>query len=175
LGASFIDPYGSVRFFALSQTFCPFVHRGMFGEWFYAALLSAWVAIIRLSISFLTRCSARGLSDPSPCTGVAGGSRPINSWLGASPVVALAMLLYTKVAIARRVLHSLSFPATNQGYCSSHWFLHSVSPSVCRRYAVDMFHVMPSSLARVRPKWLMKRGSLSDITFVGSPNQGYTC
>jgi hypothetical protein len=74
LGASFIDPYGSVRFFALSQTFCPFVHRGMFGEWFCVALLSAWVAIILLSISFLTQCSARGLSDPSPCAGVAGGS-----------------------------------------------------------------------------------------------------
>jgi hypothetical protein len=152
LGASFIDLYGSVRFFALSQTFCPFVHCGMFGEWFCATLLSAWVAIIRLLISFLTQCSARGLSDPSPCAGVAGGSQPINSWLGASPVVVFFALLCTKVAIARRVLHSLLLPATNRRYCSSHWFLHSVSPSVCGRYAIDMFHVMPSSLARVRPK-----------------------
>jgi len=152
LGASFIDPYGSVRFFTLSQTFCPFVHRGIFGEWFCAALLSAWVAIIRLSISFLTRCSARGLSDPSPCVGVASGSRPISSWLGASLVVAFATLLCIKVAIARRVLHSLSFPATNRRYCSSHWFLRSVSPSVCGQYAIDMFYIMPSSLARARPK-----------------------
>jgi hypothetical protein len=152
LGASFIDPYGNMRFFALSQTFCPFVHHGIFGAWFCAALLSAWVAIIRLSISFLTRCSARGLSDPSPCAGVAGGSRPINSWLGASPVVAFAVLLCTRVAIARKVLHSLSFPATSRRYCSSHWFLRSVSPSVYGRYAVNMFHIMPSSLARARPK-----------------------
>ena len=130
LGASFIDPYGSVRFFASSQTFCPFVQRGMFGEWFCAALLSAWVAIIRLSISFLTRCSARGLSDPSPCTGIASGSHLINSWLGARPVMVFAELLCTRVTMARRVLHSLSFPTTNQRYCSSHWFLHSVSPSV---------------------------------------------
>jgi hypothetical protein len=93
LGASFINLYGSVRVFALSQTFCPFVHHGTFGEWFCAALLSAWVAIIRLSISFLTRCSARGLSDPSPCAGVAGGSLPISNWLGASLVAAFAALL----------------------------------------------------------------------------------
>jgi hypothetical protein len=152
LGASFIDPYGSVRFFMLSQTFCPFVHCGMFGEWFCATLLSAWVAIIRLSINFLTRCSAKGLSDPSPCTGIVGGSRPISSWLGASPVVVFVALLCTRVAIARRVLHSLSLPTTNWRYCSSHWFLRSVSPSVCGQYAVDMFHVMPSSLARACPK-----------------------
>jgi hypothetical protein len=87
---------------------------------FCAALLSAWVAIILLSISHLTRCSTRGLSDPSPCVGLAGDSRPINSWLGASPVVEFAKLLCTRVAIDRRVLHSLSFPATNQRYCSSH-------------------------------------------------------
>jgi len=130
LGASFIDPYGSVRFFASSQTFCPFVHHGPSGVCFCATLLSAWVTIIRLSISFLTQCSTRGLSDPSPCAGVAGGSHLINNWLGASPVVAFAELLCTKVAIARRVLHSLSFPATNRRYCPSHWFLHSVSLSV---------------------------------------------
>jgi len=64
---------------------------------FHATLLSAWVAIILLSISFLTHCSAKGLSDPSPCTGIAGGSRPINNWLGASPVVELAKLLCTSV------------------------------------------------------------------------------
>ena len=164
-----------MRFFMLSQTLCPFVQHGMSGECFCATLLSAWVVIILLSISFLTCCSTRGLSDPSPCTSVAGGSRPINSWLGASLVIAFAELLCTRVAIARKVLHSLLFPATNQRYCSSHWFLHSVSPSVWGWYAIDMFHVMPSSLARARPKWLVKWGSLSDITLVGSPNQGYTC
>jgi hypothetical protein len=114
----------------LSQTFCPFVHHGMSGVCFCATLLSAWVAIIRLSISFLTRCSARGLSDPSPCARVGGGSHPINNWLGARLVVELAALLCTSVAMGKRVLHSLSFPATNRRYCPIHWFLHSVGPSV---------------------------------------------
>jgi hypothetical protein len=93
-------------------------------------LLSAWVAIILHSPNCLTHCSARGLSDPSPCTGVAGGSRPINSWLGAKLVVEFAKLLCTRVARGRRLLHSLLFPATNWRYCSSHWFFHSIRPSV---------------------------------------------
>ncbi len=36
LGASFIVPYGSARFFVSSQTFCPFVHRGGPGVCFCA-------------------------------------------------------------------------------------------------------------------------------------------
>ena len=62
---------------------------------FCVTLLSAWVTIILLLIICLTCCSARGLSDPSPCAGVAGGSLSISSWLGASPVIELAKLLCT--------------------------------------------------------------------------------
>ena len=156
LGASFIDPYGSMRLLALSQTLCPFVHCGLSRVCFCATLLSAWVTIIRCSISFLTCCSTRGLSDPSPCASVGSGSCPINNWLGTSAVVELATLLCTKVAIGRRVLHSLLLPATNWRYCSIYWFLCLVNPSVWGWYAIDMFHVMPSSLARARPKWLVK-------------------
>src|SRR6266853_574230 len=79
LGASFIVPYGSARFFALSQTFCPIVHLGGPGGCLCAVLLSAWVASTLLSLNCLTRSSARGLSPPSACAGVAGGSLPISS------------------------------------------------------------------------------------------------
>ena len=84
--------------------------------------------------------------------GVAGGSRLINSWLGASLVEELAKLLYTSVARGNSLLHSLLFAATNQRHCSSHCFLRSVSPSIWGWNAVDMFHVIPSSLARALPK-----------------------
>src|SRR5712671_4105825 len=79
LGTSFIVPYDSARFFALSQTFCPFVHFGGPGEYLCAILLSAWVVITLLSLNCLTCSSARGLSPPSACAGVAGGSLPISS------------------------------------------------------------------------------------------------
>src|SRR5216683_6101818 len=79
LGASFIVPYGSVRFFALSQTFCPFVHLGGPGECFCAVLLSACVAIVLLSFNCLTCNSTRGLSAPFACASVAGGSLLISS------------------------------------------------------------------------------------------------
>src|SRR6266853_1343530 len=79
LGASFIVPYGSARFFASSQTFCPFVHLGGPEEYLCAALLSAWVIITLLSLNCLTHSSARGLSPPSACARVAGGSLPISS------------------------------------------------------------------------------------------------
>src|SRR6266851_2619797 len=71
LGASFIVPYGSARFFALSQTFCPIVHRGGLGVCFCTILLSAWVTIILCSCNCLTCISARGFSDPSDCAGIA--------------------------------------------------------------------------------------------------------
>ena len=154
----------------LSHTFCPLAHQGLSSDCFCAALLSAWVAIILLSPNCLMCCSASGLSNPSTYIGVAGGSRLINSWLGASLVVELAELLYTNVARGRRLLHSLLFAATNWRNCSSHWFFCLVSLSIWGWNAVDIFHVMPSSLARAYPKWLVKWGSLSDITFVGSPN-----
>ena len=79
LGASFIVPYRSARFFASSQTFCPIVHRGGPGVCFCAVLLSAWVAIVLHSRNCLTCSSARGFSVPSDCASVAGGSHPISS------------------------------------------------------------------------------------------------
>ncbi len=79
LGASFIVPYGSVRFLASSQTFCPFTHQGGPGVCFCAIQLSAWVAIVLLSLNCLTHSSARGFSAPSACAGVVGGSLPISS------------------------------------------------------------------------------------------------
>ena len=109
------------------------------------------------------------------CLGVTRGSCLINSWLGASLVVELAKLLCTSVARGISLLYSLLFAITKCRYCSIYWFLCSVSPSVWGWKVVDIFHVMPSSLARAHPKWLVKWGSLSDITFAGSPNQGYTC
>src|SRR6267154_4527546 len=172
LGASFIVPYDSIRFFASSQTFCPFVHLGGPRGWFCAFLLSAWVIIILLSLNCLTHSSARGLSPPSACAGVAGGSLLISSWLGASLVVEFAELLCTSVARGSRLLHSLLFPITKWRYCSSHWFFRSVSPSVWGWNTIDMFHLIPNSLARLCLKWLVNLGSLSDITLVGSPNQG---
>jgi hypothetical protein len=130
LGTSFIDPYGNVRPFASNQTFCPFVKRGGSKCSLCAALLSAWVAMTLRSPNCLTHCSARGLSVPSPCAGVAGSSLPISSWLGVSLVVEFAELLCTNVTIGSILLHSLLFPATNWRYCSTHWFFRSVSPSV---------------------------------------------
>src|SRR6266851_2892226 len=79
LGASFIVPYRSTRFFASSQTFCPIVHCGGPSICLCAILLIAWVAIILCSHNCLTRSSARGFSVPSDCAGVAGGSCPISS------------------------------------------------------------------------------------------------
>src|SRR5216683_8236213 len=79
LGASFIVPYGSVRFFTSSQTFCPFVHLGGPRECFCAVLLIACVTIILLSLNCLTRSSARGLSAPSACASITGGSLLISS------------------------------------------------------------------------------------------------
>src|SRR6266851_3486109 len=172
LGASFIVPYDNIRFFASSQTFCPIVHLGGPRGWFCAFLLSAWVAITLLSRNCLTRSSARGLSPPSACAGVAGGSLPISSWLGASLVVEFAELLCTSVARGSRLLQSSLFPVTKRRYCLIHWFFRSVSPSVWGWNAVDRFHLIPSSLARLRPKWLVNQGSLSDMTLVGRPNQG---
>ena len=122
--------YGSVRFFAFSQTFCPFVHRARPGVCFCAAQLSAWVTIILHSLNCLTCNSTRGFSVPSDCASVAEGSRPISSWLGASLVMELAELLCTSVAKGNKLLHSLLFAITKQRYCSTHWFLRSVSPSI---------------------------------------------
>src|SRR6266851_6063644 len=130
LGASFIVPYGSVRFFVSSQTFCPFVHWGRPGVCFCVVRLSAWVAIILLSLNCLTRSSARGFSAPSACASVAGGSLLISSCLGASLVVEFAELLCTSVARGSRLLQSSLFPVTKRRYCSIHWFFRSVSPSV---------------------------------------------
>jgi hypothetical protein len=172
LGASFIVLYGSARFLALSQTFCPFVNLRVSVGCFCTAWLSAWVAIVLHSPNCLTHCLAKGLSDPSPCASIAGGSHLISNWLGVKLVVEFTKLLCTKVARGSRLLHSLSFPATNRRYCSSHWFFHSVSPSVWGWYAVVRFHSIPNSLARAFPKWLMNRGSLLDITLSGRPNQG---
>jgi hypothetical protein len=152
LGASFIVPYDSVRFLALSQTFCPLTNLGVGVGCFCAVWLSAWVARVLHSPNCLTRCLARGLSDPSPCAGVAGGSQPISSWLGANPVVEFTELLCTRVAKASRLLHSLLFPDINRRYCSNHWFLRSVSPSVWGWYAIVMFHSIPNSLASAFPK-----------------------
>src|SRR6266853_4882107 len=90
LGASFIVPYGSAKFFASSQTFCPIVHYGGPGMCFCTVLLSAWVTIVLLSHNCLTCNSARGFSVPSDCASIAGGSHPISSWLGVSLVVELA-------------------------------------------------------------------------------------
>ncbi len=139
-----------------------------------AFMLSNWVLgsplFFFLSLNCLTRSSARGFSAPSACASVAGGSHLISSWLGASLVVKLAKLLCTNVAKGSRLLHSSLFTITKWRYCSSHWFFHSVSPSVWGWNTVNRFHLVSSSLARLHPKWLMNWGSLLDITLVGSPN-----
>ncbi len=54
-----------------SQTFCSIVYYGGPGVCFCATQLSAWVAIILLSLNCLTHNSARGFSVPSDCTSVA--------------------------------------------------------------------------------------------------------
>ena len=139
LGASFIVLYGSVRFFTFSQTFYPFVHWARPGFCFYAAQLSAWATIILCSLNCLTHNSTRGFSVPSDCASVAGGSCLISSWLGASLVMELAELLCTNVAKGNMLLHSSLFAVTKQRYCFTHWFLHSVSPSVWGWNTIDRF------------------------------------
>jgi len=67
-------------------------------------------------------------------------------------MVELAELLCTSVARGRRLLHSLLFAATNRRNCSSYWFFHLVSLSVWGWNTVDIFHIMPSCLARVHLK-----------------------
>ena len=130
LGTSFIVPYGNATFFVLSQTFCSFVHCGGPMVCFCAALLSTWVTITLLSVKGLTHNSTRGFSVPSDCASVAGGSHPISSWLGASLVVELAVLLCTNVAKGNMLLHSLLYTITKWRYCSTHWFFRSVSPFI---------------------------------------------
>src|SRR5712671_63285 len=95
--------------------------------------------------------------------------------MGVTPNVELTWSLCTTDAT---VSHRLQSPccafATRRRYCSTHWFFRSESPSVRGWNAVDRFCLAPILLASARPKWDVKRGSRSEMTFDGSPNHRYT-
>src|SRR5712672_4715594 len=95
--------------------------------------------------------------------------------MGVTPSVELTWSLCTADAT---VSHRLQSPccafATRRRYCSTHWFFRSESPSVRGWNAVDRFCLAPILLASARPKWDVKRGSLSKMIFNGSPNHWYT-
>src|SRR6266850_661654 len=129
-GASLIVPYKRGRFFPLSQTCCPIVHRGVMGVSLFAMWLSAWIARILLFQSLDACSSAVLLFVDSPCSVVKGGSHPIRSSLGVKPVVEFAELLWTKVVTASQSLQSSWFAVTRCRYCSIHWFFRSNKPSV---------------------------------------------
>jgi hypothetical protein len=65
--------------------------------------------------------------------------------------------------------------ATRWRYCSTHWFIHSESPSVWGWKAVDRFQSMGRCWASALAKCNVKRGSQSDIILVGRLNHWYTC
>src|SRR6266436_10034642 len=87
----------------------------------------------------------------------------------------LTRLLCTVVANTIQSTHPFgSIDITSRRYCSTHWFFRSDSPSVWGWNAVDRFCSIVSFWANAFPKWEVKRGSLSLITLVGSPNHRYT-
>jgi hypothetical protein len=95
--------------------------------------------------------------------------------LGDKPVVEFLRLLCTAVARAIQwVQSSGDADVTSRRYCSTHWFFRSDRPSVWGWNAVDKFCWIPNFWLRALPKWDVKRGSLSLITLLGSPNHRYT-
>src|SRR5712672_2635105 len=103
------------------------------------------------------------------------GRYPNRASTGVTPSVELTWSLCTADAT---VSHRLQSPccafATRRRYCSTHWFFRSESPSVRGWNAVDRFCLAPILLASARPKWDVKRGSLSEMIFDGSPNHRNT-
>src|SRR5216683_2330422 len=98
LGASLVDPYGRARFWASSQTFCPWLNTFSAGELLLADLLSAAIACFLHCLNWSTRAGAAGLSDIKLCSGVTAGSRPWSKRFGARPVVEFRALLWVNVA-----------------------------------------------------------------------------
>jgi hypothetical protein len=60
-------------------------------------------------------------------------------------------------------------------YCSTHGFICSVCPSVRGWKAVERFWVTPRLAQSAFEKCDAKRGSLSEMTRRGTPNQGTRC
>ena len=89
---------------------------------------------------------------------------------GQLQVVLFFWLLWTAVAMASQSDQSLGCPpVTNLRYFSTHWFFHSESPSVWGWEAVNRFCWIPSHLVSAFPKCEVNLGSLSLMTFLGSP------
>jgi hypothetical protein len=102
------------------------------------------------------------------------GCSPNNTSLGDLLIVPFFALLWTSVATASQLAQSSWLTVMSRRYCSTHWLVRSARPSVCGWNAVERFCVMPNSWVKARPKWDVKRGSLSLITFCGIPNHRYT-
>src|SRR5713226_2464473 len=101
------------------------------------------------------------------------GSPPHRIWLGDSPVVAFFRSLCTAVAIESQLVQSSgAIDVTIWRYCSIHWFFHSDSPSVRGWKVVEIFCWAPILVANPFLKCEVKRGSLSVMSFLGSPNHG---
>ena len=60
-------------------------------------------------------------------------------------------------------------------YCSTHWFFCSDKPSVCGWKEVLIFWSILSFVVIAFVKWDVKHRSLSEIIFMGTPNQGNIC
>ena len=96
----------------------------------------------------------------------------INSW-GVHCVPLCFQELCTYSAIGRRGAHLFGWMEVHgQRYCSIHAFILSVCLSVLGWNAVDKFCCIPRPLQMALEKWEVKRGSLSDMIHLGSPNQG---
>src|SRR5216683_233868 len=96
------------------------LHLASIGLAFSAVLFSAQVASICHCLNWVTLCSARGFSIPSPCVGVMGGSLLISKSFSANPVVPFLVLLCTSMARGSIVDQSSSLVVTRQRYCSTH-------------------------------------------------------
>ena len=101
---------------------------------------------------------------------------PKRSLWGLHLVVALGHQLCTKVAMGSHTSQSSCLADMySRMYCLTHWFLHSVSLSVCGWKVVLIFRPMLSFVIRACAKWEVNHGSQSDITFEGTLNHGNRC
>src|SRR6266566_315726 len=131
-GASLVFLCRRFKFVASSQTCSPFLYCAGGMPPCFAARLIASIARPLFSMSVSTLFSAMSLFDGGVVVGCRVGSYPIRISLGDSPVVTFLLLLCTAVAMVSQWVQSLGDAAvTSQRYCSTHWFFHSDSPSVC--------------------------------------------
>ena len=107
---------------------------------------------------------------------VAARAYPRRTSWGLSLVVAFGHWLCTKDTMSNHSSQSSCCAVVYiWRYCSTHWFFCSDRPSVCGWNVVLMLQSMFNLVVSAFVKWDVKHGSLSEIIFVGTPNQGNMC